>query len=653
MAGNAVIGALRVVLGADTAALEKGLKDAQGSLASFGGAAGKALAAAGVAIAAAATGIAVAIKGSINEADKLSKFSQSIGIPIEELSKLKYAADLSDVGVEALGKSMGKLSKNMVEAASGGAGPAAEAFKAMGIAVKNTDGTLKSSSTVLGEIAGKFAGYEDGAAKTALAIAVFGKAGAAMIPLLNQGKEGLQQAREEAEKYGLVIDKKTGAAAEAFNDNLKRMSAITTGMWTQITAQMLPAFLQLSKVFLENKENSSLLKTAADGLVFTLRALVTAGTITGAVFSALGATLGSVISAIILASKGEFTAAWEALKMGASDAGKAFEGLDAKVQSFWKDADTNFDKIGKSAQTKMAAPIMDAANKAKNALISFLDATQKRTAGLDAEAQTIGKSAYETDRLKIALEALTIAKTKNIPVTEALKQRIDAVSGAFATMSEKAVFGKQLFEQTRTPVEQFGITMENLNGALARGSISWDTYSRGVAQAQDKMVQANEHAKNLGTALESAFQKLLDGGAKIKDILKALVVDFLKLEATSAFKMLLYGNSSQGGTFGGILGSLFGSMPKFATGGQFTVGGAGGVDSQIVAFRASPDERVTIDHGEGRGYGTVDARTSIVVQGNADENTIRKMQMMLAEDRARRPAETLATVKQAKKRRMI
>ena len=35
MAGNAVIGALRVVLGADTAALEKGLKGASGLLDTF------------------------------------------------------------------------------------------------------------------------------------------------------------------------------------------------------------------------------------------------------------------------------------------------------------------------------------------------------------------------------------------------------------------------------------------------------------------------------------------------------------------------------------------------------------------------------------------------------------------------------------------
>lgn len=35
-------------------------------------------------------------------------------------------------------------------------------------------------------------------------------------------------------------------------------------------------------------------------------------------------------------------------------------------------------------------------------------------------------------------------------------------------------------------------------------------------------------------------------------------------------------------------------MPGFATGGSFTVGGAGGTDSQLVAFKATPGEKVTV-----------------------------------------------------------
>ena len=61
-----------------------------------------------------------------------------------------------------------------------------------------------------------------------------------------------------------------------------------------------------------------------------------------------------------------------------------------------------------------------------------------------------------------------------------------------------------------------------------------------------------------------------------------------------------------GGSIGNILGAIFGgggssSIPGFATGGSFTVGGSGGTDSQLVQFRATPGEMVDIKHGNDNG----------------------------------------------------
>jgi tape measure domain-containing protein len=54
----------------------------------------------------------------------------------------------------------------------------------------------------------------------------------------------------------------------------------------------------------------------------------------------------------------------------------------------------------------------------------------------------------------------------------------------------------------------------------------------------------------------------------------------------------LLGGGGGGGFLSGLLGGIF--KGGFATGGSFAVGGSGGVDSQMVAFRASPGERVNI-----------------------------------------------------------
>lgn len=62
----------------------------------------------------------------------------------------------------------------------------------------------------------------------------------------------------------------------------------------------------------------------------------------------------------------------------------------------------------------------------------------------------------------------------------------------------------------------------------------------------------------------------------------------------SIFSSLFSGGGGGGfGFFGSLFRGIFGGI-GFATGGGFTVGGQGGVDSQLVAFRASPGERVQI-----------------------------------------------------------
>ena len=111
------------------------------------------------------------INQQIQLADKLDDLSQKLGISTEELSKLQYAAKFSGVDLAGLQVALTKLSKGMLEAANE-TGTTYKALNAMGISVKNTDGTLKSSTQVLNEVADAFAGYADGAGKTALATTI-------------------------------------------------------------------------------------------------------------------------------------------------------------------------------------------------------------------------------------------------------------------------------------------------------------------------------------------------------------------------------------------------------------------------------------------------------------------------------------------------
>lgn len=70
------------------------------------------------------------------------------------------------------------------------------------------------------------------------------------------------------------------------------------------------------------------------------------------------------------------------------------------------------------------------------------------------------------------------------------------------------------------------------------------------------------------------------------------------------------GGGAGGSVGGGILDFMF--MGGFQRGGQFRVGGAGGADSQMVAFAATPGETVTIQPPGSGGAGTYTPTTTIV-----------------------------------------
>lgn len=248
------IGDLVINLKAETASFTADIARAHGSL--------KTMAEAAVGLGAAmATGLAAIVASTIEMADKMGKLAQVTGLTTESLSALSFAAKMVDVDQESLAKGLEKLAKNMDKAAQS---TGASAFGRLGIAVKDASGHLKDSDVVLAEIADKFAKMPDGAQKTALAMQLFGKSGAQLIPLLDKGSAGIQQFKDEAERLGLVLDDTTRANAEKFEESLKRLKAASEGAALQFTSGLLPTLNNLVDVFTKGEKRVSAFKIAGD-----------------------------------------------------------------------------------------------------------------------------------------------------------------------------------------------------------------------------------------------------------------------------------------------------------------------------------------------------------------------------------------------------
>lgn len=186
--------------------------------------------------------------------DSLDKMSEKTGIATKSLSALRYAGEIADVTQEKLGTGLKKLAKIMTEAA-GGNDQAALTFKTLGIAVTNTDGSLRKTDEVLMDVAQQFRGWEDGPAKAAIAMKLFGKSGDDMIPMLNLGRVGLQSMASEAQALGAVYGGDVAKNAAEFNDNLKKIKLAAEGTAISLSGPLVRALGEASQAFIDAKRN--------------------------------------------------------------------------------------------------------------------------------------------------------------------------------------------------------------------------------------------------------------------------------------------------------------------------------------------------------------------------------------------------------------
>ncbi|TGV42070.1 hypothetical protein EN803_43390, partial [Mesorhizobium sp. M2D.F.Ca.ET.160.01.1.1] len=74
----------------------------------------------------------------------------------------------------------------------------------------------------------------DSAQKSALAIELFGKSGANLLPFLNQAKAGITDLANQAERLGVVLTPAQAAIGDALGDSLDSVSKAAAGARLQL-----------------------------------------------------------------------------------------------------------------------------------------------------------------------------------------------------------------------------------------------------------------------------------------------------------------------------------------------------------------------------------------------------------------------------------
>lgn len=209
-------------------------------------------------------------KGLINQTvelgGKIADLSQQVGVPIEQLQQLGYAAKLSGGSMESIGSSLGRLSKKMFDASKGSA-EASKTFSRLGVKIKNSDGSLRASADVFTDLADAISKLPE-AEKAGAAMDVFGRSGKDLLPLINEGKEGIQALREEFVELGAQISEEDAKALEAYGDEVDKVGVAFEGIRNQLVIGVLPYLKEMVETWVQwFKLNRLIIKQRIDTLL--------------------------------------------------------------------------------------------------------------------------------------------------------------------------------------------------------------------------------------------------------------------------------------------------------------------------------------------------------------------------------------------------
>lgn len=310
------------------------------------------------------------VQGVADVGDAAAKTARKVGISAEAFQEYSYASKLAGADGEQFKIGLEHLARALDELRISTAGPVAQSFRDLGISLDDPAVKAHDLDAILLKLADKFQKMPDDGRKTAIAMNLLGRSGAELIPLLDQGADGIQKAREEARKLGIVMSGKTAHAMEEFNDQQTRVKAAFEGIKVQIVTALLPALKQLVDKTLEwvkshHEVISSALKAGIAVLIIAFKVLAVAVQGAAAIFDffsqhadlaqAVLIALGAVITAFaiqaaidwliafwpvpliilaIIGTIGWVKLLWSLIKKGAHYVAEAWRYLKDKVVDF-------------------------------------------------------------------------------------------------------------------------------------------------------------------------------------------------------------------------------------------------------------------------------------------------------------------------------
>ena len=170
--------------------------------------------------------------------------SQRIGVSADQLQTFQGAARLAGSSAGAMTSGLTTLKDAMTDAVGGRNPQALQYFRLLGINIRNANGSMKTATQVLPQIATAISRIRDPALQSRVALGLLGGAGDDLLPVLRGGAGALANYAAMAQRYGVMN--------QAGVDGARRLSMAQTqvelaveGLTNSVAQQLAPVLSPL------------------------------------------------------------------------------------------------------------------------------------------------------------------------------------------------------------------------------------------------------------------------------------------------------------------------------------------------------------------------------------------------------------------------
>ncbi len=300
----ATIGNILVGLKANTATFDKKMNKSATGMQKLGGVAkglAKSVAAIGAAFVAAGAAIAIAwTKQAMDSIDALAKTAARLQTTTEFLGKMDHAARLTGTSLDTVSSALEKMNKNLGDALMG-IGTARDTIIELGLSATRlaSAGTEEAFLT----IADAISKLPTAAEQIQAAMNIFGRSGAGLVNLFQQGREGIEAMGMDAERLGGLVSSMDAAKIEAANDAWERVHTAINGIKYSLAIELAPILETVAGKIASLSENGESFgeKTvkAIRSVIESMVVMINVGKVIGSIFKLVGTIILGVVAVVV------------------------------------------------------------------------------------------------------------------------------------------------------------------------------------------------------------------------------------------------------------------------------------------------------------------------------------------------------------------